>query len=181
MIKINDILKLVNDGIKTHYFKDITTYKVAELLNQNGSDKKFPAIYEGNGNYNFIQADSSGLTVYHRITEFDNEEDLKEGFGRNPLTIETYKIKTVFFGSQNAINESCENINFNLAKEFKKLIPRRVDVSDTNRITVSGINYDKEEIKEQEFIESNEDSILFVLDLEIIIKGIEVCNTLNCS
>ena len=151
MIKINDILKLVNDGLKTHYYKDIDTKLVAELVvrqDSEGNDETRPAIYTGKDNYSFIQEDTHGLNIYHRILSFDNEEDLEGGFGRGALTTEDYKIRIVFFGQQIAINESCSDINLYLAKEFKKLIPRTINLPDTNRISVTGINYDKEKNKE---------------------------------
>ena len=184
MIKINDILGLINDGLKTHYFKDITTYKVAELVTRKDiEDKDYtrPAIYSGDGNYTFIQDDTSGLNIYHRILSLENEEDLDSGFGRNSLTTENYKIRTVFFGQQIAIEQSCEDINYYLAKEFKKLIPRRLDIADTNRISITNINYVKNSIKKDEYVEFSPDSVLFTIDLDIVIKGIEECNELKCS
>ena len=184
MIKINDILEYVNDGLKTHYFKDITTYGVAELVtrkdNYEDVDIITPAIYDGNGNYNYIQKDTNGLNIYHRILSFDNEEDLEEGFGRNSLTTENYTIRTVFFGQQIAIEQSCNDINYYLAKEFKKLIPRSLDLVDTNRILVTGINYDKEQIKKEESVDFSPESVLFTIDMDIVIKGIETCNELSC-
>lgn len=181
MTQINDILKIINENIKSHYFKDITTFETVELISRNGSDEKFPAKFEGSGNYEFIQTDTSGLIVYHRIASLKNEDDLDSGFGRNSLTKETYDIKTIFFGSQNNINQSCENINFYLAQEFKKLIPRNVNIKDRNSIKITGIGYDREEIKETEFIQYNQDSVLFSLDLEITVKRLESCKDLNCS
>lgn len=183
MIKINDILEYVNEGLKTHYYKDITTHLVAELNvreDLNGNEVTKPAIYEGNGNYNFLQKDTNGLNIYHRILSLENDEDLENGFGRNSLTTENYKIRTVFFGQKIAIKESCEDINLYLAKEFKKLIPRRIDLPDTNRISITFINYDKENIKKEEFIDYSADSILFTIDMDIVIKGIEFCNKLSC-
>lgn len=183
MIKINDILKLVNDGLTNHYYKDIETKLVAELVTRQdseGNDETRPAIYTGNGNYEFIQNDIHGLNIYHRILSFDNDEDLEGGFGRSSLTTENYSIRIVFFGQQVAINESCNDVNLYLAKEFKKLIPRSFDLADTNRISVIGIDYDKEKIKNEEFIDYNPDSVLFTIDMNVIIKGIETCNELSC-
>jgi len=184
MIKIEDILEEVNNGIKTHYFKGITTYCVAELITMGGDgteERITPAVYEGSGNYDYIINDNEGLIVYHRILEFDNEEDLGGGFGRGSLTTETYSVKSVFYGQQIAIDQSCKDINYNLAKEFKKLIPRRVDLEDTNRIVVTSINYNREEISKEENIKHSPESVLFSMDMEIAIKGIEVCNELKCN
>jgi len=184
MIKIDDILKAVNDGLKLHPFKDIKTYEVCRLIareDSEGNEVLRPAIYEGAGSYKFIQDDTNGLTIYHRIISFENEEDLDSGFGRNSLTTESYSIRTVFFGQKNAIEESCEDIDLYLAKDFKNLVPRRINLPDTNRIVVTGINYDKESIKKEEFIEYNSDSVLFTIDIDITIKGIEDCKELSCE
>jgi len=186
MIKITDILKTVNDGFKTHYFKDITTYKVAELVSREdseGNNITRPAIYKGNGDYEFIQDDSKGLIIYHRILDFSNEEDTEGGFGRNTLTTEEYSVKTVFYGQQIAINEDCEDINYYLAKEFKKLVVRRLNESGVHRttITVTGIDYDKNSIKDEEGLRIVPESVLFALELNIKIRTLETCNTLNCN
>jgi len=184
MIKINEILELVNSGFKTHYFKDITTYEVCNIITKEdseGNEIKQPAIYQGRGNYSTILEDSKGLVIYHRIESFENDEDVEGGFGRDSMTTETYTIKTVFWGQQAAIeDDNCEDINLYLAKEFKKLVPRRLDLVDTNRITVTGINYDKEGLKEDEGLKYSPESVLFSLSLNIIIKGIERCNDLTC-
>jgi len=187
MIKINDILELVNTGLKTHYFKDIKTFKVAELITREDSEEEEvirPSIYSGDGDYEFIQDDTSGLIIYHRIDgAVENEEDEEKGFGRNSLVTETYPIKTVFYGQQNLINDDNEDINLYLAKEFKKLIPRRLNVSGEHRttITVGDINYDKESIKTDEGLEIVPESVLFTLDLSIKIVSIESCNNLTCN
>jgi len=179
MIKINDILNAetnsVNASLKTHYFKDITTYGVTELVEISEGNTK-PCIYTGDGNYQYVQTDTDGLIIYHRILGFDNDEDLDLGFGRNGLTTETYSIKSVFYGQQIAIEKDCEDISYYLAKEFKKLIPRTLDLNDINRISVSGINYDKNSIKEEEGLVVVPSSILFSLDLSIVIKSTENCN-----
>ena len=50
MIKINDIITEINNSFKTHYFKDITTYKIAELITREdseGNEITRPAIYTG--------------------------------------------------------------------------------------------------------------------------------------
>ena len=107
MIKINDILELINTGLKTHYYKDINTNLVAELIVRQdieGNEVLRPAFFEGNGNYRFAQDDINGLNIYHRIIgEVDNDEDLDGGFGRGSLTTEEYSISTVFFGQRIAI------------------------------------------------------------------------------
>ena len=182
MNRINDILRIINDGLKTHYFKDITTYGVTDLVvNKNVDGEPFaPAIYDGNGDYNFIQDDTKGLIIYHRILEQTNEEDLEDGFGRNSLTTESYSIKTVFYGQQIAIEEACEDINYYLANEFKKLIPRRVNIDDTNRIVVTSVDTNKENISNDENIIFAPESILFAINSTITIKTIENCNIINC-
>lgn len=189
MIKINDILNAetnsINAGLKAHYFKDITFHGVAELVereNSLGESIERPAIYDGKGDYTFIQDDTKGLIVYHRIVgEVSNDEDLSAGFGRNSLTTLTYTIKSVFYGQQAAIEVDCEDINFYLATEFKKLVPRSLTLDDINRITVTGINYDKNAISEEEKIDFVPESVLFTLDLSIVIKTTENCNTLTCN
>lgn len=184
MIKINDILKLINEGFKTHYFKDIKTNLIAELVvvtDQEGEEREVPAIYEGSGNYRSLQDDNNGLNIYHRIEDFKNDEDPDAGFGRNSLTTENYSMKAVFFGQQPAIEDSCEDINFPLSKEFKKLIPRSFDLQDTNRISVTGIEYDREKIKKEEGLEFSPESVFFVISYEVMIKSLEECNELKCS
>jgi len=187
MIKINDILEEVNTAIKTHYFKDITTYKVVDLVKRNdieGEENINPAIYIGDGEYNFIQDDTKGLIVYHRIDgEVENEEDTEKGFGRNSLITETYPIKTVFYGQQGLIEKDAEDINLYLAKEFKKLIPRKLNISGESRtsITVASINYDKEAIQDDEGLKIVPESVLFTLELEIKIVSLEACNILKCN
>jgi hypothetical protein len=186
MIKINDILEIVNDGLKTHYFKDINSYLVAELVTREdieGNEITTPAIYVGDGNYQFIQDDTQGLIIYHRILSFDNEEDTELGFGRNSLNIENYQIKTVFYGQQPVIEKDCEDINYYLAKEFKSLVPKRLNVSGQHRttITVSGIEYDKNIVKDAEGLEFIPESVLFSLNLNIKIKILESCNELKCN
>ena len=187
MIKINDILEIVNNGFKTHYFKDIKTFGVTELVTRTdieGEEISTPAIYVGNGNYEFIQDDTNGLNIYHRIDGVvDNDEDQEKGFGRNSMTTETYSIKTVFYGQQAAIEKSIEDLNFNLAKEFKKLVPRRLNVSGEHRTTikVGEISYNKEDIQEAEGLKSVPESILFTLDLDVKITTLEECNNLSCD
>ena len=183
MIKINDILELVNDELKTHYFKDITFYKVAELIGQKEGEEptiKRPAIQEGHGNYRFIQDDARGLIVYHRIIgEVENDEDMDDGFGRNSLTTEKYTIKTVFYGQQQAINIDVEDVNLYLAKEFKKLYPRNLTTLDKrNRIAITSIDYDKVVIAEDEGIEIVPESILFAINSTITITSTENCTTI---
>jgi len=183
MIKITDILGLLNEGFKTHYYKDIKTYKVCELVKQSEESIPRPATYDGRGNYTFIQDDTNGLIIYHRIIDqLENEEDLELGFGRNSQTKETYTVKSVFFGQQPAIeDDNIEDINYYLAKEFKKLMPRTLDLADTNRIVVTGIEYNKEVVKEEEGVEYVPESILFSINSTITITGIEQCNTLTCN
>ena len=187
MIKINDILKVVNEGFKTHYFKDINTFEVTELVTRTdseGEDTTHPAIYKGDGNYQFIQNDTNGLIIYHRIVGvIDNDEDEEKGFGRNSLVTEIYPIKTVFYGQQSLIKQDTEDINLYLANEFKKLVPRRLNVSGEHRttITVSDINYDKELIKTDEGLEIVPESVLFTLSLSVKIVTMESCNNLTCN
>lgn len=187
MIKINEILEVVNTGLKTHYFKDINTFGVTELVTREdaeGTEITRPAIYEGKGNYQFMQSDTNGLIIYHRIVgEVENDEDEEKGFGRNSLTTLVYPIKSVFYGQQIAINDDCEDINLYLADEFKKLVPRRLNVSGEHRttITVTNVNYDKNAIKEEEGLEIVPESVLFTLDLDVKIMTTENCNTLTCS
>ncbi len=187
MIKINDILEVVNTSLKTHYFKDIKTFKVAELVTRTdaeGEDVVRPAIYEGNGNYQFIQDDTNGLIIYHRIDgTVENDEDEEKGFGRNSQVTEIYPIKTVFYGQQGLIQQDNEDINLYLANEFKKLVPRRLNVSGEHRttITVSDINYDKESIKTDEGLAIVPESVLFTLSLSVKIITMESCNNLTCS
>jgi len=183
MIKINDILESINTGLKTHYFKDITTYGVCDLVVKKDLEDKdvtVPAFYTGDGQYSYVLEDTNGLIIYYRILKFTNDEDLESGVGRDSLTTENYEIRAIFYGQQIAIEQSCEDINLPLAKEFKKLIPRRVDLVDTNRIVVKEIIYNKETLKKEEFTPFSPDSVLFAIDLDITIKGIEQCNELNC-
>ena len=90
MIKINEILEHVNKALKTHYFKDITSYGVAELVVREDSDEKDvtrPTILGSDGEYKFIQRDTNGLNIYHRIVgEIESEEDADGGFGKNQGT-----------------------------------------------------------------------------------------------
>ena len=92
MIKINNILGLVNDGLGTHYFKDITFHKIAELKLAKDAEIERPYIFVGDGNYQFVQDDSKSLIVYHRLLDFDNEEDTDGGFGRNSKTVENISL-----------------------------------------------------------------------------------------
>lgn len=186
MIKIEDILGLVNDGLKTHYFKDITTHKLAVIIERTddeGTILKIPSIYKGRGNYESIQDDTKGLIIYHRIIgEVINDEDLEGGFGRNSGTTETYPIRTVFYGQQPSIeDDNCEDINYFLAREFKKLFPRRFNLVDISRLTVGAINYDRETITEDEGIKTVPESVLFTIDSEIKIITTENCVTLTCE
>lgn len=185
MIKINDILKLINNEFKKHYFKDITTHGIAELVVREDSEEKEvtrPAIIQDNGDYNFLQIDSNGLNIYHRIVgEVDIDEDADGGFGRFPLITETYPIRIIIFGNSNVFDKSCGDINLELVKEFKSLIPRRIDIKESNRISVTGFDVDKRRISREEFIEYNPESVLFTIDLEVIIKGLNVCNELKCK
>ena len=178
MIKINDIIQLVNDGLSNHYFKDIKFHKLTELVIR--EEETVPAIYTGNGQYQFIQEDTNGLLIYHRITgEVVSDEDLDSGFGRNSKTTETYPIKAVFYGQQSAFETSNEDINFNLAKEFKKLIPRTFNLADRVIVTPGGINYNKEEIKESESIVFNPESVIFTIDYSVKIMSLNSCTELN--
>ena len=186
MIEINDILKDVNNGLKTHYYKDIKFYEVSELITREdieGSEIISPEIYKGDGQYEHIQDDTKGLIIYHRIISFDNDEDTEKGFGRNSLNTENYEIKTVFYGQQPSIKKDCEDINYVLAKEFKKLVPRRLNVSGEHRtsITVGSIDYDKTSIKEEEGLKIVPESVLFTLTLSVKIIVLENCNELTCN
>ena len=186
MIKINDILKVVNEGFKTHYYKDITTYEVAELVTREdieGNEITVPALYVGDGQYQYLQDDTKGLIIYHRIINFANDEDTDLGFGRNSLNIENYEIKTVFYGQQPSIEKDCEDINYYLAKEFKKLVIRKLNVSGQHRtsITVSNIDYDKTSIKDAEGLEIVPESVLFTLTLNLKINVLESCEDLGCD
>lgn len=185
MNKIEDILGLLNDGFKTHYYKDITTYKVCVIVekeDEEGTILKIPSIYRGRGNYDTLQDDTKGLIIYHRIIgEIDNEEDTDNGFGRNSLTTETYPIRSVFYGQQPSIeNDNCEDINYLLAREFKKLFKRRFDLDDIVRATVGNINYDRTVITEEEGIKTVPESVLFTIDSEIKIITTENCVELTC-
>lgn len=184
MIKITDIIEGINGNLKTHYFKDITTFGICKVIRREDSegDEVFiPAKFEGDGNYSSVIDDNSGLLIWAIIKDFENDEDEDEGFGRNSLTTETYEVRFVFFGQSIAINQDCEDIDLYLAKEFKKLIPRRQNLADTNRLKVTGIKYDKEDLESEEYTPFNADTVLFAIDTEIIIKGIEQCNDLKCN
>ena len=184
MIKINDILPLVNTALKTHYFKDITAYdQITELIGQDDEDAiKRPAIYEGNGNYKFIQEDTRGLIIYHRLISTSVEEDLENGFGRNTLSKETYEIKSVFYGQQEAIKSENEDINYLLAQEFKKLYPRTVSLSNKVRISVTGnIEYNKKTIEDDEGLKTVPESVCFTITSNIVIMNTENCNELTCN
>lgn len=183
MIKINDIIPLINTSLKTHYFKDVTCYDmVAELIGQEGEDvTKRPAIYEGNGNYRFIQEDTKGLIIYHRLISLTNDEDQEKGFGRNSLTKETYEIKSVFYGQQAAIKTENEDINYLLAQEFKKLFPRTVTLSNKIRISVGGIELNKKTIEDEEGLETIPESVCFAITYTVVIMNTENCNELTCN
>lgn len=184
MIKINDIIPLINTSLKSHYFKDITCYDViAELIGQDGEGvTKRPAIYEGDGNYKFIQEDTRGLIIYHRLISLNNDEDQEKGFGRNSLTKETYELKSVFYGQQASIKTTKEDINYLLSQEFKKLYPRTVSLSNKIRISVGGIiELNKKTIEDEEGLKTIPESICFTITSTIVIMNTENCNELTCN
>jgi hypothetical protein len=176
MIKINDILGLLNDSLAAHSFKDIVFHKIARLVEKD--EVLAPRKYTGSGELTDIIEDAKGLIVYHRILNVDNNDDLEGGFGRNSLTTETYTILTVFYGNQIAINDDCEDHNYTLANEFKKLIPRRYPLTDINSVKIIDINYDKNALSDQEGIAIIPENILFSIESEIEVKKIEKCEIL---
>lgn len=184
MIKINDIIQLINTSLKTHYLKDITAYdQITELIGQDDEDAiKRPAIYDGNGNYRFIQEDTRGLIIYHRLISLGNEEDQEKGFGRNSLTKETYELKSVFYGQQAPIKTDNEDINYLLSQEFKKLYPRTVSLSNKIRISVTGnIEYNKKTIEDEEGLKTVPESVCFTITSNIVVLNTENCNELTCN
>lgn len=177
--KITDILPIINAAFATHYFKDIQFYGLAEIIEK--KEVKTACVYSGAGEYTPILEDTKGLIVYHRLISFDNEEDTDGGFGRFPLTTETYKLLTVFFGNQNAIEKDCKDINHYLVLEFKKLLPRTLNLGVSNNVSVSGINYDKIDLADSEGIDLIPENVLFALELTVVLKFVESCNTLKCG
>jgi len=182
MIELNDILRLVNNALSGHYFKDITFYKEAKLKSQNSEDQiKRPYVYEGDGNYKFIQEDTKGLIVYHRNLEFTSEDDENEGYGRNPLTTETYSNRVVFYGSQSAIDKDCEDINMLLAKEFKSLLPRKLTLIDRNILKPGQVYTNMDELSEEEGITPAPDSVFFAIDYTLTVYTTKNCVDLSCD
>lgn len=183
MIQINDIIPLINNSLKGHYFKDITFYdKYCELIKQNSEDQlERPSIYEGSGNYRFIQEDTKGLICYHRVLESESEDDDEAGFGKNPLTIETYSMRVVFFGNRNAIDKDCEDINELLAKEFKTLLPRKMTLVDRNILKPGKVFIKPLELSEEEGISWSPEMVLFAIDYEFKLTSTKNCDDLSCD
>jgi hypothetical protein len=183
MIEINDILALINTALSGHYFKDITFYKVAELKKQNSEDQiERPYVFQGDGNYSFVQDDTKGLIVYHRILDYTTEEDNDSGFGRNPMTVEKYLIRSVFYGNKSAINKSCEDLNLLLVKEFRSLLPRRIEgLIDSNSLKVTKNIINQKELSEDEGLTLTPENISFAIEFEFTLKTTRNCVDLSCD
>lgn len=183
MIQINDIIPLVNNSLKGHYFKDITFYdKYCELLKQNSEDQvERPAIWEGSGNYQFIQEDTKGLICYHRVLDSESEDDDEGGFGKNPLTSNIYSMRVVFFGNRSAIDRDCSDINELLAREFKTLLPRKMTLVDRNILKPGKVSIKPLELSEEEGIAWQPEMVLFAIDYEFKLTSTKNCDDLSCD
>lgn len=175
MNKISNIVTYINNGLKAHNIKDINFNGVCELIEKN--DKIYACEYVGGGEYQ--QAiEENRLNIYHRIVgEVVNEEDLEGGFGRNSWTTLTYPMLMVVYGYQ---RENIKDDSYNLALEFKKLIPRNANITDINRISITNIDLNKQDLAEQESLTLRTDNILFGINYNVVIKTTENCNTLDC-
>lgn len=183
MIAINNIIPLVNNSLSGHYFKDITFYnQYVELLKQNSEDQvERPAVWEGSGNYRFIQEDTKGLICYHRILEQESEDDNEGGFGKNPLTTNIYSMRVVFFGNRNAIDKDCSDINELLAREFKALLPRKMSLVDRNVLNAGKVYSKPLELSEEEGIAWQPEMVLFGIDYEFRLTSTRNCDDLSCD
>lgn len=183
MIQINDIIPLINNALSGHYFKDITFYnQYVELIKQNSEDQvERPAIYQGSGNYKFIQEDTKGLVCYHRILEQESEDDNEGGFGKNPLTTNIYSMRVVFFGNRNAIDRDCADINELLAREFKALLPRKMTLVDRNVLNGGKVYSNALELSEEEGIAWQPEMVLFGIDYEFRLTSTRNCDDLSCD
>lgn len=178
MIKLTDIIDNVNTQLKAYYFKDIKFNGLCELIEKN--DSIIPCEYIGNGEYKPVIDDTVGLNIYHRLVGQNNEEDAELGFGRNPLTTETYEILTVVYGNQRAFESNVKDLNYLVSSELKKIVPRKLNLGIINRINVT-INNNKQELSEQEGLKFNPDNILFGLNLSIELRTTENCNIISCD
>lgn len=178
MNNINNIVTDINKSFKTHNIKDIKFFGVCDLVEKN--EKTTPCELNGS-EYTPVLNDTSGIVVYHRILDFDNDEDLEEGYGRNSLTTENYSMLSVFYGNLKVIEQGCLDNNQLLATEFKKLLPRNVSITDIHRINCTGLELNKTDLTTQEGIELIPENIIFGINYNVVIKTTENCNTLSCG
>ena len=122
MDAIKYITDLIDESLKTHYYKDVAFYG---LCSQEYKGKeRMPMFYKGNGNFDYVGFnDNHGLNIYHRITSYNETDNLNEGFGLSMLREETHTIQMVCFGNQQKVNNGATlDINLRIADEMKGLL-----------------------------------------------------------
>lgn len=181
----------VDTALDAHYYNGIKFIGLAEQVDKLGNI--IPAVYKGFGDYDYAGFDdSTGFNIYHRVISVVTDRDEEQGFGANPLKIETYNIRLIGFGNQRDIDDSNVDINYKIADEIETLIPKKFSgVQLTNMdarnvmIDVTGRNHNKRGVFSEELpdtdIKIKPESLLFSIDYNIRIEYIEDCKDLTCD
>lgn len=191
MDRLAYVLSQIDESLKGFYFKDIIFNGLASLVKKN--EQTIPVYYKGSGDNKFVGFDDKhGMNIYYRLISESEDTDTESGFGRNVITGKTYLIKLICFGNQGKILDSNTDINYRIASEISRLIPRlltkvqKVNIeAQSGQISVTGIEHDKEAVFSIEMPDNDfnlpSQSLLFSIDFNIALNYLDGCQTLSCE
>lgn len=191
MNRLQDTVGFIDIGLEAHYYKGIKFNGLCE--HETKDDKIIPVFYKGYGDNEFVGFnDGNGLNIYHRLVTNSQEDDMEDGFGNQPMNIESFDMKLVAFGNQRDIIDSNNNINYKIADEIKELIISRLTKAQltaieglSSVINPTGTNHDKKSVWAEELpeekIKIKPETLLFSINYTIKLKFIGSCKTIACE
>lgn len=198
------LVQEIDSAIAARFYANIHADGYAELIDKGtrvefgqrtiaGRVQFIPVKYKGYGDYEFVGfRDDSPLNTYHRLLEFDQDEDPERGYGRNPMIIQTYKMRFIAFGNQRLIKEVNFDLNTQVAQDISSLIRQRFVKESLGKIKAQvvavkpgQINLNKGDVFSKELspdeIKIKPENILFSIDYEIRLETQNECSAPLCD
>lgn len=181
---------IIDEALKGYSTKDMKFYGLCRH-EMKGKERR-PVSYKGYGDFTPAGFnDNQAISVYHRLTDYVELNDINQGFGKDSLHKETYTINMVVFGTQQKVNSTTVDINYRVAQELKKLVPTLFTSTQLSNLDcVSGsiratnVQIDKQQVFSTE-LPDNEykikpNYILFSITYQVDLSFYNSCFNYSC-
>jgi len=184
------INNVIDANLKRFYFKDLRLYGICRHDENKG--RLIPMRYKGFGDNEYVGLDDKyGMTAYHRVIDFSENDNPDGGFGKNYLITETYRMRLIVFANQRKINDANYDAGRKITDDFKSLIPNKLTKSELailnaqrGRISITGINTLKQDVFRAEMpgeeYKLKPEHLLFQIEYSVELTFLSSCKEVDC-